>query len=39
MNLGPCVQWFCEENKHDLEKEAILSAAKQQHHQGTLIKY
>lgn len=38
MNLGPYVQWFCGENKSDFHVEAILSAAKQQHHQGTLIK-
>ncbi len=39
MNLDHCVQQFCEEPRSDLEMEAILSAAKQQHHQDALIKY
>lgn len=36
-NREPYVQRFCEEPKSDLEMEAILSAAKQQNHQGALI--
>lgn len=30
--------WFCEDLKSDLEMEAILSAAKQQHHRVAVIR-
>lgn len=39
LNLDIYAQWFWEEPQSDLEMEAILSAAKQQHHQDALIKY